>query len=157
MGGGGAYGALVWCLVWGLLISWYVLGGVALSEGMHQAEDCGWWLWCVFVGQLIYLPFAVALSGVYGAGIIKSFRADGDPSSADMRPDSCTRAAAFLMLNCMNCLGLGFGGKALWSESCIPHNTLLGVLSQTAFYTFAVCLAVSVILGVVEATRPCCT
>lgn len=145
----------VGCAACGLIIAWFVLGGLALANDIEYANGCGWWLWGVFVGQLIYLPFALAFSCIYVSWILSSVFGDEDMSFGHGFLDGCMRAAGFCMLNSVNALGVGFGYKALWDEDCVPHSTQLGVMSQVAFYTFAILLGTCIILGLAEAIRQC--
>ena len=143
------------CCLW---IAWWVCGGLALSYTYDDAEGCGWWMWIVFLVELIYVPFAILPGGAYtaaaGAALCCASKEETDMGNACA--NGCVRGFLFLVLNLLSGLVLGFVGKGIWGEDCIPTDTWLHVMAMTGFVICSIITGVNIILSALEFVRASC-
>ena len=144
------------CGVCWAVIAWWVCGILAVIWGQTYAEECGWWLWGAFIGELIYLPFAIAFSTAYACGALVSITSSEPATTESACVDGFGRAVSFAILNCINAAILGTAGYAMQTEDCIPPSTWLYPMSRVGFWTCAVLTGLCTILGLAEAGRLCC-
>ena len=149
-------GGCSFCCLW---IAWWVCGGLALSYTYEDAEGCGWWLWVTFLVELIYLPFGILFGGIYTALVGAALFAmeNEDTSTGNGFADGCVRGCGFLIPNLVTGLLLGFVGKSLWEEDCIPTHTQLHAMALTGFCLCAIISGVNIILAVLEFVKRACT
>ena len=142
------------CLGW---IAWIGVGTWATVEAFHAASDCGWWLWGAFIGQLVYVPFAVIFHTLYIAAIWGSCTnvdGAGDSTGSGMM-DGCIRGGGFLVGNIVGGALVGTSGHALWGAPCELGGTVLREMAQVGFFITATLLGVSVVLGIADGVRMC--
>ena len=140
------------CILW---LIWLGLGIAAAISGYDDAEGCGWWLYVMFIVQLVYVPFAILFGFVYG-GLAWSSLCIGDvqgASSGSAFCDGAVRGAVFLVLTGLGGAVAGLSAKALWHGDCSMDGTRVRTMAEAGFYAVVVVTGVSVALGIAEAVR----
>ena len=143
------------CCLW---IAWLVCGGLALSYTYEDAEGCGWWMWITFLVELIYMPFAILLGAAY-TGAVGAALCCANPEDIDMGNayvNGCARGVVFLVLNVLSGIVLGFVGKGIWGEDCVPTDTWLHAMALTGFVVCSVVTGINIILSALEFVQSSC-
>ena len=141
------------CAICAAAVCWWVCGGIALSAAYEYAEGCGWWLWGAFIGELIYVPFAILFSCVYLCGALVSLTSHEELSTDSACVDGFGRAVVFVLLNFINVAILGTSGYAIWNEDCIAHDSWLYAMSRVGFWICAVLTGMCVLAGITETCK----
>jgi len=135
------------------VVAWWVCGVIGLVAASEYAEGCGWWLWGAFIGQLVYVPFAIVFSAIYLCGALVALTSAEQVTSESACVDGLGRAAAFVALNFLNAAILGTSGYAIWNEDCIAHDSWVYPMSRVGFWTCAGLTAACTVAGMIETCR----
>ena len=136
---------------------WIGLGIWATIAAKEEAASCGWWLWGLFIAQIIYVPFALIFHSSYVIGIIERFKSPPeDVTTGSGCMDGCIRGGLFVALNFVGGCLVGLSAHALWGVSCTLAGTLLRNLATAGFYITAILLGLSVSAGLAEAGYTLC-
>ena len=140
------------CVLW---LLWLGFGIAAAVSGYDDAVGCGWWLYVMFIVQLVYMPFAVVFGAIY-SGLAYAALCEGSPedtATGNACGDGFLRGALFFVLNVLGGVVAGLSGKAIWDGNCRMDGTRLRAMAEVGFYATAVVTGIAVIVGMAEGAK----
>ena len=149
-------GGCSFCCAW---VAYIVCGSLALKMAFDDASRCDeWWLWGTFVGELIYVPFAIFYGGIYGAMASAAIfcMEEEDITSGSLFTDGCFQGFILVILNILSGVIIGMVAHSVWvvDEQCV-EGTWLHSMALFGFWACAIITGINLVLSALKFCKTC--